>query len=133
MLVDNESMIMRYVKDVPAIAWDLMELSDKPLTLIYEQPMGLAENVIAEDGSIGIRVTKDEFSQKLIYRLRKPIVSTSANISGEPTPQCFREINPEILNTVDHVVNLRQNEMIKEKPSSIIKINTTGEIKIIRK
>src|SRR5206468_1054029 len=80
-LVDSEQMLNRYVREVPALAWDLIELSENPLTIIYSEPVGLAANVMAEDGSAGIRITKDEFCRQLIYKFRKPVVSTSANVS----------------------------------------------------
>lgn len=132
-LLDNENKIPSYIKDMPEIAWDLIELSDKPLTIIYPGAKNLAKNLIAEDGSVGIRISKDEFNKKLIERFRKPIVSTSANISGEPSPQHFDEISKEILAAVDYIVEWRQNDLTKSVPSSIIKLGTRGEIEIIRK
>lgn len=131
-LVDLEQKLNRYLKEVPEIAWDLIENSDKPLTIIYPDATGLASNLIHEDGSIAIRVVKDEFCNKLINRFGKPIVSTSANISGEATPETFKDISASILHGVDYVVNLRQNESGIVKPSTIIKLAMNGEIKIIR-
>lgn len=132
-LVDRIEMLNKYIKEVPAIAWDLIETTDTPLTIIYDGAINLAPNAIAEDGSIAIRITSDEFCKKLIYRLGKPIVSTSANTSGESTPQNFMEVNPYILKAVDHVVEWRQNDLSKSIPSSIIRIKENGEFKIIRK
>jgi L-threonylcarbamoyladenylate synthase len=132
-LVDNEQKLNKYLEDVPAMAWDLIEFTEKPLTIIYPGARGLAPNAIAEDGSVAIRLTKDEFCKKLIGKFNKPIISTSANISGQPTPSSFREISPGILNSVDHVVNWRQNETNNPPPSTIIKLAMNGEFTIIRK
>lgn len=132
-LVCDEKMLNRYVKEVPAIAWDLIEATETPLTIIYPDARMLAENVIAADGSVGIRLVKDEFCRNLIHRFGKPIVSTSANISGEPSPSSFNEIKLDILNKVDYIVNLRKNENNNTQPSTIIKVALNGEIKIIRK
>ena len=131
-LVDSDAKVDLYVKDVPAVAWDLIELSTKPLTIIYDGAKNLAENLLASDGSIGIRVTAEEFSKQLCFRFRKAIVSTSANISGEPTPKSFSEISEEIKNSVDYIVSYRQKEMGAAKPSSIIKMDVKGNIQIIR-
>jgi L-threonylcarbamoyladenylate synthase len=117
---------------MPEVAWDLIEFSEKPTTIIYDKAKNLADNLIAEDGSIGIRITKEEFTQKLIQRFRKPIVSTSANVSGQPSPQCFAEIAYEIKSKVDYIVNYRQWETENPAPSSIIKLGVSGLIKIIR-
>jgi L-threonylcarbamoyladenylate synthase len=132
-LVCNETMINRHVKEVPEVAWELLESAEEPLTLIYPEGRMLADKLIAADGSIGIRLVKDEFCNTLIHKFGKPIVSTSANISGEPTPMAFSEIKLDILNQVDYIVNYRQKESSNIKPSTIIKIALNGEIKIIRK
>lgn len=132
-LVDNDQKLNRYLVDVPAMAWDLIEFSERPITIIYPGARGLAPNAVADDGSVGIRMTKDEFCQKLIGRLNKPLISTSANISGQPTPSNFREISPEIIKSVDYVVNWRQNETHNPPPSTIIKLAMNGEFTIIRK
>ena len=110
----------------------MIEMATKPLTIIYENANGLAPNLLAEDGSVGIRVTNEEFSKELCFRFQKPIVSTSANISGEPTPQTFQEISDEIKNAVDYVVKYNQKSKEKHQPSSIVKIKENGEFKIIR-
>lgn len=132
-LVDNEVKVDFYVREVNPVAWDLIELTDKPLTIIYDQARNLASNLIAEDGSIGIRVTREEFSKQLCFRFRKAIVSTSANISGEKSPACFAEIGDEIKQAVDYIVNVRQDEVGSAVPSSIIKLGAHGEVKVIRK
>jgi L-threonylcarbamoyladenylate synthase len=132
-LVSDETMINRYVKEVPAVAWELIESAEEPLTIIYPDARMLAENVIAADSSVGIRLVKDEFCKTLIHKFGKPLVSTSANLSGEPTPIAFSDIKLDILNKVDYIVNLRQKETNDVKPSAIIKVAMNGEIKIIRK
>jgi L-threonylcarbamoyladenylate synthase len=132
-LVDNVTRIHRHVKTIPEVAYDLIDHADTPLTIIYPDSAGLAENVVAEDGSVAIRVVKDEFCRLLIRKLNRPIVSTSANISNEPTAAIFKEISEAILTDVDYIVNLRQDETEKAKPSSIIKIKANGEFTIIRK
>lgn len=131
-LMENAALLERYVDEVPEIAYDLIELSDKPLTIIYDGAKNLAKNLIAEDGSIGIRLTTEAFSSDLIRRFKRPIVSTSANISGKPSPACFDEIDQEIIDAVDYVVNYRQDDTHKASPSSIMKLGRGGEIKIIR-
>lgn len=132
-LVDSEARLTRYVRRVSDVTWDMIELATKPLTVIYDNATGLAPNLLAEDGSVGIRITKEEFSKELCFRFQKPIVSTSANISGEPTPQTFDEISDEIKNAVDYVVKYSQRCKEKHQPSSIIKINADGEFTIIRR
>lgn len=131
-LMENAALLERYVEEVPEIAYDLIELTDKPLTIIYDGAKNLARNLMAKDGSIGIRITTEAFSSDLIRRFKRPIVSTSANISGKPSPANFREIAQEIVDAVDYVVNYRQNESQKTAPSSVMKLGRGGEIKIIR-
>jgi L-threonylcarbamoyladenylate synthase len=131
-LMENAALLERYVDEVPEIAYDLIELTEKPLTIIYDGARNFAKNLIAEDGSIGIRITGEKFSSELIRRFKRPIVSTSANISGKPSPACFDEIEPEIINAVDYVVKFRQEDNAKAEPSSIMKLGKGGEIKIIR-
>lgn len=132
-LLDNPIKLQTYIQEVPDIAWDLIDLTDKPLTIILDGAKNLATNLISNDGSIGIRITAEDFSRELCMRFRKPIVSTSANITGQPTPQSFNQIDPQILELVDYVVEYRQNEMSKQTPSSIIKLEANGNINIIRK
>ncbi len=131
-LVNSAVKVDFYVRDVPEIAWDLIELADKPLTIIYSGARHLASNLVAEDGSVGIRVTDEEFSKRLCQQFRKAIVSTSANISGQPSPANFSEISEDIKSAVDYIVGVRQEEMGHPKPSSIIKLDKGGVIKIIR-
>ena len=131
-LVDSPVKVDFYVQDVPEVAWELIEVADKPLTIIYSGARNLASNLIAEDGSVGIRVTNEEFSKRLCQQFRKAIVSTSANISGQPSPANYSEITEELKSMVDYVVGYRQEEMGHPKPSSIIKLDKGGVIKIIR-
>ena len=131
-LVDSDVKVDFYVKDVPEVAWDLIQYATKPLTVIYDDARNLAPNLIGEDGSVGIRVTSEEFSKQLCFRFRKAIVSTSANISGEPSPASFSEIQDEIKQAVDYIVEYRQDEPAGAKPSSILKLGKGGVIKIIR-
>lgn len=130
-LVANAAMLERYVDKVPEVAYDLIDLQTKPITIIYDLPKGVAKNLLAADGSLGIRVASDKFCQYLIQRFKKPIVSTSANISGQPTPLNFKEISNEILKGVDYVVNLERDKE-KSTPSSIIKLGNDGTVKVIR-
>ncbi len=132
-LVDSEARLQRYVRDVPDVAWQLFECADKPTTVILDGAVNLASNLIAEDGSIAMRITAEPFSKELCYRFQKPIVSTSANISGEPTAQNYRDIAPEILEAVDYVCWARRQEHKPHKPSSIIRLGQRGEVEIIRK
>ncbi len=132
-LMENPALLDRYTSDVPEVAWDLVELATKPLTIIYPNAKNLAPNLIAADGSIGIRFTKEEFTSKLLQRFRRPIVSTSANISGEESPAFFDEISEEIKKQVDYIVGYRQGDTSPSQPSSIIKLGTGGKIQIIRK
>ncbi len=132
-LLDNPAKLQTYVQDVPDIAWDLIDLTDTPLTIIFDGAKNLASNLVAEDGTIGIRITDELFSRELCKQFRKPIVSTSANISGEPSPQTFSKISPAIKNGVDYIVTYRQKENKAAKPSGILKLGKDGTIKIIRK
>ncbi|KOH45468.1 L-threonylcarbamoyladenylate synthase [Sunxiuqinia dokdonensis] len=131
-LMENINFLSRYVEEVPEIAYDLIELSDKPLTIIYPGAKNLAKNLIARDGTLGIRLTSEDFTRQLIQRFKKPIVSTSANISGTPAPAIYDEIDPEIISSVDYVVEYRQDDLTKATPSSIIKLGVGGEIEILR-
>lgn len=131
-LTDSTAKLDRYVDDVPDIAWDLIEVTDKPLTIIYSQGKNLAPNLLGEDGSVGIRVTQEEFSKRLCERFRKPLVSTSANVSGEASPANFSEISDIVKNSVDYIVGYRQEDTTQSHPSSIIKLEAGGVIKIIR-
>ncbi|QQX76757.1 MULTISPECIES: L-threonylcarbamoyladenylate synthase [Aequorivita] len=130
-LVSDFKMLNEYVENVPEVAYDILKYAKKPTTIIYDNPIRVAENIIAEDNSLAIRVPKDEFCKKLIQKMRRPLVSTSANVSGEKTPQSFKEIDPVILEGVDYVVNLH-HEKKSGKPSAIIKLKNDGSVKVIR-
>ncbi len=132
-LLDNENKLERYVKEVPALAYDLIEYSEKPLTIIYSQAANLASNVIHADGSVGIRIPKHPFCQQLIQRFRKPIVSTSANLSGEKSPSNFLDIAQEIIEGVDYVVNFEQDDTSPKTPSTIMKLEPDGKFVFIRR
>ncbi len=132
-LVDSDDRLQRYVRNVPDVAWQLIDCVEKPTTLILDGAVNLAPNLIAEDGSIGIRITKEAFSHELCYRFQKAIVSTSANISGEPAAQNYRDIDPRILEKVDYVCWTRRQEHQPHQPSSIIKLSADGQVVIIRK
>lgn len=131
-LIENPNMLNSYVREVPEVAWQLIEVADKPMTIVYPGAKNLSPNLIAHDGSIGIRITTESFTEQLIQRFRKPVVSTSANISGTPTPQNFDEIAAGIKSAVDYVVQYRQEETRKTLPSSILKLGVGGQIEIIR-
>jgi len=132
-LVDGMEKISHYIETVPAKAWELIEVSDSPLTIIYPGAKNLAGNLIADDGSIGIRVVKGKFCQKLISQFKKPLVSTSANKAGQPSPTSFINIAQEIKESVDYIVSWRQDDPTPGQPSSIIKLGIHDEIEIIRK
>lgn len=131
-LVSDMRMLEQFVEKVPETTYDILKFAEKPTTIIYDKPIRIAENLVAEDDSLGIRIVRNEFCQKLIRKMRRPLVSTSANISGEKTPESFAEISPEILKGVDYVVNLQQDKK-SISPSSIIKLSNDGKVKIIRK
>lgn len=131
-LLESPERIKEYVNHIPAIAWDLMESVDRPLTIIYPESKNLPKNVIGDDGSIAIRVVKNEFCKQLLREFGKPIVSSSANISGELPPMVFKCVSPEVLKAVDYTVSLFQDELREVKPSRIIKLSPNGEFNIIR-
>lgn len=132
-LVDSDARLQRYVRNVPAVAWELLDAAIKPTTVILDDATNLAPNLIAEDGSIALRITREAFSHELCYRFQKAIVSTSANISGEPAAQNYRDISEEIINSVDYVCWSRRQEHKPHTPSSIIRLKPDGEVTIIRK
>jgi L-threonylcarbamoyladenylate synthase len=136
-LVDSDARMQRYFRQVPDVAWQLIdslkEGDTKPTTLILDGAVNLAENLIAEDGSVGIRITQEPFSKELCYRFQKAIVSTSANISGEPAAQNYGDIDPRIIEAVDYVCWSRRHEHKPHTPSCIIKLKENGEVTIIRK
>lgn len=131
-LLDSTAKLEVYVDNVPDIAWDLIEVADKPLTIIYSKGKNLAPNLLGENGSIGIRITREKFSHDLCEQFRKPLVSTSANVSGEPSPANFDEISDVIKNGVDYIVNYRQDDKTKAQPSNIIMLGDGGLVKVIR-
>lgn len=131
-LTDHIAKVERVVEEIPEVAYELIDVADKPLTIIYSGAKNLAKNLIASDGSVGIRITKENFSKALCESFRKPIVSTSANISGEPTAHNFCEISEEIKKGVDYIVKFRQDDSSKAMPSSIIKLEAGGVVTVIR-
>lgn len=131
-LMNGEKMMYNVFREIPEVAWQILDLSENPTTLILDDPRNVAPNVIGTDKTLGVRIVKEPFCYKLMERMKKPLVSTSANISGQPTPKSFAEISPEIINGVDYVVNL-QREKVSGKPSTIIKLTRDSQVKIIRK
>lgn len=131
-LVGDVDMLGKYVKVIPQIALELIEVNDRPMTIIYPGAISLAKNVIAEDGSVGIRIPQSEFCCQLSKRFGRAIVSTSANISSEPTPESFEDINAEILDAVDYTVDPCYEEGATTVSSQVIKVGLNGEIQIIR-
>lgn len=135
-LVDSDARLQRYVRRVPDVAWQLIDsLQDsdaKPTTLILDGAINLAENLIAEDGSVALRITQEAFSKELCYKFQKALVSTSANISGQPAAQNYQDIDPVLLERVDYVCWTRRQEHKPHKPSSIIRLREDGEVTIIR-
>ena len=131
-LVDSEAKIQGYVREIPDVAWQLIDCSTRPLTIIYDGARHLAPNLLAEDGSVAIRLTREAFSRELCLRFHRPIVSTSANLSGEPSPATFDDISEDIKQAVDYVCTSRRDDRTPARPSSIIKLAANGEVKIIR-
>lgn len=132
-LIDDSSRLIKYVKEVPPMAWDLVENATRPLTIIYPEVVNLAPSAVATDGTAGIRVTTHEFCRELVRKLGRPLISTSANLSGQESPASFSDIDQAILHGVDYVVNLQRDESTPQKPSTIIKLGLDGTIKFIRK
>ncbi len=131
-LMNGERMMYNVFKDIPEVAWQILDLSEKPTTLILDNPRNVAKNIVAEDNTLGVRIVTEPFCFKLMERMKKPLVSTSANISGQPTPKSFKEISPEIIKGVDYVVNLHHDK-ISQNPSTIIKLGLDSQVKVIRK
>ena len=131
-LVNSYAMLERYVGEVPGMASQIIEVSDRPMTIVYPRGKNLAPGVCAEDGSVAVRICTDAFCYELITRFRRPVISTSANFSDEPAPLAFSQISREIISKVDYVVRYRQNDPEKGSPSSIIKFESDGSFKIIR-
>ena len=132
-LLDTDNKLESYIKEVPSIAYDLIEYAENPLTLVMPGAKNVSPALIAEDGSLGVRIAKNDFCQQLIQRLRKPLVSTSANISGKPSPQNFVQIDQEIIDGVDYVVDLEQHSMEQKKPSTIMRLQPDGRFEFIRR
>jgi L-threonylcarbamoyladenylate synthase len=130
-LVSDVAMLERYIAEIPSPAYDIIALADKPTTIVYDNPTGVAENLVAPDNTLAIRVARDRFCRDLIRRFRKPLVSTSANIAGKPTPATFKEIDSAILKGVDYTVPLQGHEK-RSTPSAIIRLGTDGSVKVIR-
>ncbi len=132
-LLENENKLQSYVTEIPEVAYELIEYAENPMTIVFSGAKNLAKNVINSDGTIGIRVVKHDFCEQLLQRFRKPIVSTSANISGEPTPKFFDEISEEVKDAVDYIVDFDQENRTVKKPSTIIKLGPSGQFEFIRK
>ncbi|MBE8720086.1 L-threonylcarbamoyladenylate synthase [Sphingobacterium pedocola] len=132
-LLHSDNQLAGYVHDVPEIAYELIEATDRPLTIVYSKSKNLPENVVAEDGSIGIRIVEHPFCQQLLQRLRKPIISTSANMSGMASASSFNEISDEIKEGVDYIVKFGQQDKSEGKPSVIMKMDSSGKFEFLRK
>lgn len=133
LLLHNDNQLAGYVNDIPDVAYELIEVTDRPLTIIYSHAKNLAPNAIAADGSVAIRVVDHPFCTQLLQRFRKPIVSTSANLSGAPAPQCFDDIDESIKAGVDYVVEFGQREQGEGRASMIMKLDPSGKFEFIRK
>lgn len=131
-LLDDDRKLNKYVRNIPEVAWDILDSADTPITIVYPEGINLPKQLMAEDGSVAIRIVKEGFVHQLVKRYKKPIVSTSANISGEPSPINREDISDIVLKKVNHVVNLPSNSK-KAKSSSILKLQIDGQIEIIRK
>ncbi len=135
-LVDSDNRLQKYFRNMPNVAWELLDSikqGGKPTTVILDDACNLAPNLVAEDGSLAMRITQEKFSHELCYRFQKPVVSTSANISGQPAAQNYCDIDPQLLEAVDYVCYSRRQEHLPHTPSSIIKLNKDGQVTIIRK
>lgn len=130
-LVESEKRLQDLV-DVPEMAWEIIDLSEKPVTIVYDNPRGLPKEILAEDGSIGIRLVKDDLCKKLISKLNKPLVSTSANFSGDKSPMKFSDIRPEIISLVDYAVEENREKISEYSGSSVIRVWNDGRIKVLR-
>ena len=132
LLMENPALLERYVADVPEIAWDLAEISTTPLTMVFSNPRNLPDILTASDGTIGIRFTREDFSKELVQRFRRPVLASSANLSGEKSPSVFFDVADEIKNGVDYIVEFRQDDLTPAVSSSIIRLGSGGRIDIIR-
>lgn len=131
-LTDHDCKLPGLMREVPELAYSIIDMAIRPVTIIYPDARNIAPELIASDGSVGIRITKEEFSNTLCNKMRVPIVSTSANISGHPSPQFYHEIEDEIKSRVDYIVKYRQEDLTPSLPSQIIKLGVNGEVKVIR-
>lgn len=132
-LVDSVAALERAVEEVPEVAYQLIDVAVDPMTIVYDKGVGVAPELLADDGSIGVRITSEQFSKELCKRFRRPIVSTSVNISGEPSPGCFDDIDPRLFDAVDYVCESGRDKAWASKPSTVIKLSSGGLIKILRK
>jgi L-threonylcarbamoyladenylate synthase len=132
-LVDSDARLQRYVRNVPDVAWQIIDCCTKPTTLVLDGAVNLAPSLLADDGSVGIRITNEPFSKELCFRFQKAIVSTSANISGEPPAQNYRDIDPRLIEAADYVCWSRRQEHKPHQPSSVIRLKENGEVVVIRK
>ncbi|WP_437920946.1 L-threonylcarbamoyladenylate synthase [Sphingobacterium sp. LRF_L2] len=132
-LLHSDNQLVSYVNDVPEVAYELIEYADKPLTIVYSKAKNLAPSAIAEDGSIGIRIVKHPFCEQLLQRFRKPIISTSANLSGAPSPACFDDIADSVKQGVDYVVEFNQQQKSNGKSSTVMKLDPSGKFEFLRK
>jgi len=132
-LIDTDNKLQSYITEVPEIAYQLIEFAENPLTLVMPGARNISPALIAEDGSVGIRVTNNPFCQQLIQRLRKPLVSTSANISGQASPEYFSKIHQDIIDGVDYVVDIDQHSTEIKKPSTIMRLDPSGSFEFIRR
>ena len=132
-LLDTDNKLQSYISDVPELAYDLIEFAENPLTLVMPGAKNISPSLIAADGSVGVRISDHPFCQQLIQRLRKPLVSTSANISGKPSPQYFSQIDQEIIDGVDYVVDIDQHSMEIKNPSTIMRLSPNGSFEFIRR
>ena len=130
-LVESEKRLQDLV-DVPEMAWQIIDLSEKPVTIVYENPKNLPKELLAEDGSVGIRIVKNEYCKKLISKLNKPLVSTSANLSGQKSPMKFSDISEEIKNSVNYIVEDNHDKVSEFSGSSVIKVWNNNQIKVLR-
>ena len=130
-LVSDFKMLNQFVQTVPEVAYDILKYAIKPTTIVYDDPIRVAENVVAADNTLGIRVVQDEFCRNLIRKFKRPIVSTSANISDRPAPSSFDDISPEIIEGVDYAVNWNRSKK-NSRPSAIIKLGKDGTVTVIR-
>ncbi len=132
-LVSNDGMLQRYVKTIPDVAWELIDNSEKPMTIIYDQANGIANGIAADDGSIAVRLVKNGFIHKVIHQLGRPITSTSANFSGEPSPKNYADISQDLIEKMGYCVAENTYKSLNSQASSIIKLSEKGDVKIIRR